>query len=194
MIDSSGKFKLKFDPSCIPSLARQYMMTGKGAEKDAAMAAAGQCIVGGQRTRANLAIIYRWKSARSIRHLCRNEDADIDRCLLQAVQARDDDRAAITALVRIPALRSGLHGFQIPVASAVLTALFPKLFTVIDYKALGSLGFPQASPGVDFYLEYLCACRHISEENKTCLRTLDRALWQWWTNQEAAEKQARKGR
>lgn len=156
------------------------------------MAAAGQRIVEGERTRANVEIIYRWKSARAVGHLSRNEDADIDRCLLQAIEARDDDRAAMTALVRIPALQSGLHGFQVPVASAILTALFPKRFTVIDYKALASLGFPQASPGVDFYLEYLCACRHISEENKTCLRTLDRALWQWWTNQETAEKRARK--
>jgi hypothetical protein len=120
----SGKlFKLQFDPKCIPSLARQYMTTGKGEEKDAAMAKAGQCIVGGKRTRANIEIIYRWKSARAVGHLSRNEDTDIDRCLLQAIEAHDD-RAAITALIRIPALETGLHGFQVPLASAILTAMF----------------------------------------------------------------------
>jgi hypothetical protein len=184
----SGKFELQFDPTLIPSLVHQYMTTGKGAEKDAAMAAAGQSIVDGQWTRANVEIVYRWKSARSVRHLLRNEEPDVDRCLQQAIQAikAQDDRSAMTALIRIRARRSGLHGFQVPLASAILTALCPKRFTVIDYKALNSLGCPQDSPNVDFYLEYLRASRDISGALRICLRTLDRALWQWWKNKETS--------
>lgn len=151
------------------------------------MEKAGQNIVAGQRTLTNLDIIYRWKSARSVGHLARNKPEDIDRCLKQAVDAWDDS-AAMTALVRVSAKQTGLHGVQVPVASAILTAINPKRFTVIDYKALYSLGHPQSSPNVDFYLEYLSACRDIATAQNIGLRTLDRALWQWCTNKEKKEQ------
>jgi hypothetical protein len=189
-MECKSMFELQFNPQCIPSLAAQYLKTGNGAEKDEAMATAGLAINKGERTRKNLEEIYHWKSPRSVHRLAPNQCADIDRSLLQAIHAiqEHDDRAAITALIRTPEREAGLYGVRVPVASAILTAIAPKRFTVIDYKALGSLGCPQESPGVGFYLAYLCACRRICQANQTCLRTLDRALWQWWKNQEQAGK------
>lgn len=178
-------FNLQFAPDQISSLANQYLETGKGAEKDAKMEQAGKDIIAGKRSRKNLGIIYRWKAARAVRYLSKNKTSDIERCLTQAIEAKDD-RSAVTSLVRDAALKIGLHGVRVPVASAILTAIDPDRFTVIDYKALASLGCPQDLPGVGFYLAYLSACRRIAQENKTSLRTLDRAVWQWWTNQEKA--------
>jgi|SRR5580704_2193958 hypothetical protein len=181
----SGRFELQFDPALIPPLVAQYLL--KGRAKDAAMEAAGQRIVAGGRTMANVDVIYRWKSARSVRHLSRNDPADIDKCLLEAMRA-PSDRSAMIALVRVATTGTGLHGFQIPVASAVLTAIDLRHHTVIDYKALSSLGCPNFTLSVDFYLEYLAACRDIAGRLEIDLRTLDRALWQWWKNQEQCAK------
>jgi hypothetical protein len=166
------------------------MTTGKGSEKDARMEAAGRRIVEGQRTLANVDIICRWKSARSAHHLSKNKEVDIDICLEKALKAlqADDELSAMIALIRIPAAQIGLHGVQIAVASAIITALDLTRFTIIDYKALGSLGCPQDHLNVDFYIEYLQACRCISTSHGTSLRTLDRALWQWWKNKETTEK------
>ena len=176
-------FNLQFDPDKISALEKQYLETRKGAEKDARMERAGKEILAGAKTRKNLEIIFRWKAARAVHHLSKNKTKDIRRCLTEAVNAKDD-RSAIVALVRDSSLETGLHGIQVPVASAILTAIFPNRFTVIDYKALASLGCPQDFPGVGFYLEYLRTCRRIKDENRVSLRTLDRALWQWWANRE----------
>jgi hypothetical protein len=84
----------------------------------------------------------------------------------------ETDRAAVAVLV-------GLNGVQVPVASAILTAIDPERFTVIDFRALEALGVTNATMTINYYLEYLDACRGLARENKVPLRTLDRALWQW---------------
>ena len=80
-----------------------------------------------------------------------------------------------------------LHGVDLPVASAILAAIFPERYTVLDYRALEALG--HARHDVHFYEEYLDFCKRLAESNivtpqgdlpaPTPLRTLDRALWEW---------------
>jgi hypothetical protein len=80
-----------------------------------------------------------------------------------------------------------LHGVDIAVASAVLAAIFPERYTVLDYRTLEALG--HARHDVHFYEEYLAFCKRLAESNivqplnelpaSTPLRTLDRALWEW---------------
>jgi hypothetical protein len=55
----------------------------------------------------------------------------------------------------------------------------PERFTVIDFRALESLGVKQAVLTVEFYLEYLGACRGLAKQHDIDIRDLDRALWQW---------------
>jgi hypothetical protein len=70
--------------------------------------------------------------------------------------------------------------FQVPVASAILTAIYPERFTIIDFRALEALNIPeQPYISIDFYLSYLAECRKIASENSVTLRTLECALWQW---------------
>jgi hypothetical protein len=82
------------------------------------------------------------------------------------------DRAAIAVLL-------GLNGVQIPVASAILAAIDPDRFTIIDVRALEALGVTKYVLTINFYLEYLNKCRELARENRVPLRMLDRALWQW---------------
>ena len=70
-----------------------------------------------------------------------------------------------------------------PVASAILTAIDPERCTVIDFRALEALGKKTNDRSVNFYLSYLDACRTLAEEHQVSLRNLDRALWQWSSEQ-----------
>jgi hypothetical protein len=77
------------------------------------------------------------------------------------------------------AVLCGLRGVEIPVASAILTAIDPERYTIIDFRALESLGVKSSWHTVDSYLAYLEQCRELARQNTVSLRELDRALWQW---------------
>ena len=163
------QFKLRFDPTLIPELA------GPGRysfEEDTSALDAGGRIREGQWARANLENIFEWKTrGRGRSRLLKNTDEDIADALKLALMAKTD-RAAVAVL-------TGLSGVGIPVASAILTAIYPERFTIIDVRALEALSVDRAIITVDFYLDYLDACRQLARDNNVPLRTLDRALWQW---------------
>jgi hypothetical protein len=161
------KFKLAFDPQLIPDLAKRYRY-----QDDEVALNAGSLIRDGQCTRENLELIFEWKTnGRGRSRLAKNSDAEISDALNLVLKA-NTDRVAV-------ALLTGLSGVQIPVASAVLTTIYPDRFTIIDFRALHALGVEQPQITVDFYLSYLDQCRHLAKEHNVSLRTLDRALWQW---------------
>lgn len=161
------EFALKFNSSSINDIADRYRFrTDENALK------AGERIRGGQYTRTNLEEIFEWKTkGRGRSRLTKNTNSEIADALQLAVSAKTD-RAAIAVLM-------GLNGIQIPVASAVLTAIDPERFTIIDFRALESLSVKRVNLNINFYLEYLYKCRSLAKENNVSLRTLDRALWQW---------------
>lgn len=160
-------FNLKFDPSLVNDLAGRYSF-----QEDTEALEAGRCIKEGQYSRANLEKIFEWKTnGRGRSRLAKNSDEDIADAL-RLVTAAKTDRAAVAVLL-------GLNGVQVPVASAVLTAIDPEKFTIIDFRALEALGVVQPAININFYLAYLEECRRIAGVNNVSLRTLDRALWQW---------------
>jgi hypothetical protein len=106
-----------------------------------------------------------------------NTDEEIADALALAVRAKTE-RAALAVL-------TGLHGVHVPVASAILTAVDPERYTVIDLRALESLGSKSTDRSVNFYLDYLETCRRLAREHRITLRDLDRALWQWWGERDA---------
>jgi hypothetical protein len=77
----------------------------------------------------------------------------------------------------------------VPVASAVLTAIEPERYTVIDFRALEALGSDSTDRSVNFYLAYLDFCRLLAKAHRIKLRDLDRALWQWSDDQPVQEEQ-----
>jgi hypothetical protein len=170
---STAEFRLRFEPADIPRLAKCY-----GPEQDDAALDAGRRIRQGEYTRKNLSKIFEWKTkGRGRSRLLRNTDDEIADALRLAVNAKTA-RAAIAVL-------TGLHGVQVPVASAILTAIDPEHYTVIDFRALEALGSKSADRSVNFYLDYLAACRQLAKDHRATLRDLDRALWQWSDEQSA---------
>lgn len=73
----------------------------------------------------------------------------------------------------------GLVGVQLPVASAILTAIDPARFTISDFRAFEALSASDCYLDLQLYLDYLVFCRGLALRTNTTLRTLDKALWQW---------------
>lgn len=141
------------------------------AEDESALEA-GRRIKAGDFSRIHLQTIYRWKTRdRGKSRLVRNTDDEIKDALRLAVSAREP-RSAIAVL-------TGLYGVDTPVASAITTVIHPKVHTILDYRALESLGNPTADRSIPFYLSYLAYCTGLAIGWRMPLRSLDRALWQW---------------
>ncbi|HYM11109.1 MAG TPA: hypothetical protein VEU62_10260 [Bryobacterales bacterium] len=170
---SKNGFQLQFAPAHIKQLAARYVY-----EDDTEALQAGRRIAAGDHCRANIEAIFRWKTGgRGISRLRRNSDVEIRDALRLAANA-ETERAAISVLC-------GLSGVEIPVASAILTAIDPERYTIIDFRALEALGVKSTWHTVDSYLAYLTACRDLARQNAISLRELDRALWQWSKEQPA---------
>ena len=141
---------------------------------------AGEAIRNGDYSLASLEAIVRWKSERVVHYLIGNSNEKIRRALAVAASPHASTEEAVKALLE-------LHGVDIPVASAVLAAIYPERYTVMDYRALEALG--HARHDVRFYEEYLAFCKHLADSDivkpqaelpgPTRLRALERALWQW---------------
>jgi hypothetical protein len=138
---------------------------------------AGLAIREGDRTPATLQTIVHWKSPRIVPLFKKNSTEEVKAALDVAV-SHTTVAEAMVALIK-------LQGVGIPVASAILTAIYPERYTVIDFRALETLGYTD----VTFYIAYLDFCRDLAKQDlvpaqidlpaPTKLRALDRALWQW---------------
>jgi hypothetical protein len=175
-------FQLQPAEAELQDLAEQYWQTAGEKEHELEKAAfeAGEAIRNGDYSLANLEAIVRWKSERAVQVLIGNSNDKIRRALTVAASLESSTETAVKALL-------DLHGIDIALASAVLAAIFPERYTVLDYRTLEALG--HARHDVHFYEEYLAFCKRLAESNivrpqselpaPTPLRTLDRALWEW---------------
>jgi hypothetical protein len=161
------EFHLMFDPSELSKYADRYPQ-----EDDELALEAGRRIAAGEYSRANLSTIFKWKTGgRGAVRLAKNTDEEIADSLRLALDAITD-RCAIAVL-------TGLCGVHVPVASAIMTVLKPKTYTIIDYRALEALSYVGNYHSIEFYLLYLLFCRQLARRLGIDLRRLDRALWQW---------------
>ncbi|KQP40048.1 hypothetical protein ASF49_21320 [Methylobacterium sp. Leaf104] len=165
---------LPFPPSEIARLASGYRLDAK----ERAACAAGARIRNGACTRENLAPILTWKvSDRGRSRPQRNSDEEVADALRIALLAATP-RVAVSVL-------TGLSGVAVPVASAILAAIRPEHYTVIDPRGLKALGCgplqigAKASLPLDLYLHYLGFCRDIALRCGVTLQILERALWEW---------------
>jgi len=175
-------FQLQPAEAELQELAEQYWEDigekDRNLEKEAFEA--GRAIRNGEATLANLEAIVRWKSERAVQYLIGNSSEKIRRALAAAASPDATTETAVKALTE-------LHGVDLPVASAILAAIYPERYSVLDYRTLEALG--HARHDVRFYEEYLSFCKRLAESNivspqselpaPTPLRTLDRALWEW---------------
>jgi hypothetical protein len=181
-IEMVAYFQLQPAEAELQDLAEQYWQTAGEKEHELEKAAfeAGEAIRNGDYSLANLEAIVRWKSERAVQVLICNSNEKIRRTLSVAASPESSTETAVKALL-------DLHGIDIALASAVLAAIFPERYTVLDYRTLEALG--HARHDVRFYEEYLAFCKRLAESNivtpqselpaPTPLRTIDRALWEW---------------
>jgi hypothetical protein len=175
-------FQLQPAESELQQLAEQYWQKSGEKEHELEKAAfeAGKAIRSGDYSLANLEAIVRWKSERAVQYLIGNSDERVRHVLAVAAAPESATEAAVKALLE-------LHGVDISVASAILAAIYPERYTVLDYRVLEAVGY--ARHDVHFYEEYLAFCKRLADSNivkpqselpgPTPLRTLDRALWEW---------------
>jgi hypothetical protein len=166
------EFALKFAPSEIDSLAERY---GYAQDDDALLA--GERIASGDYGMDNLKVIVNWKSRRRAALIDNNRDDHVAVALQFASASSTPEAMAVAVL-------TALHGVGIPMASAILTAINPERYTILDFRALQSLGIENWPDTIGFYVRYLDACRELAAVHGKSLRTLDRALWQWSKEQE----------
>ena len=175
-------FQLQPAETDLQELAEQYWEKAGEKEQSLEKAAfeAGEAIRNGDFSLGNLEAIVRWKSERVVHYLIANSNEKIRRVLAAVTAPEATTEAAVKALL-------DLQGVDIPVASAILAAIYPERYTVLDFRALEALG--HARHDVRFYEEYLDFCKRLAESNivkpqsglpaPTPLRALDRALWEW---------------
>jgi len=174
-------FELQPEVSRLQQLAEDYWTANPGEfELEKAAFEAGKKIREGDFSVENLATIVKWKSARVVHYLRENSSEKVKQALERATAPEAKARDAILSLVQ-------LHGVGIPVASAILTAIFPERYTIIDFRALEALG--HGLQDASFYEKYLAFCKNLADSGviqpqkdrpaATALRALDRALWQW---------------
>lgn len=115
-----------------------------------------------------------------VHYLIGNSSESIRTALAVAASPKASTEDAVNALV-------ALRGVDIMIASAILTAIYPDRYAVLDHRALEALG--HARHDVKFYSEYNATLRHLAEcgmvkaqtdlPAPTALHALERALWQW---------------
>lgn len=169
-------FKLQPTDSEIPGLIGRYE-----AKEDDDFLAAGARILKGDFSKENLLIIYQWKLQAYKRfdhkgnYFDKNSDEDVSRILQSTIKAAVEAQTPERALHELQLLK----GIGPPVASAILTAIFPDRFTVIDVMALRALGVTEVTKAEALYPKYVAFCGSQAERLGISLRDMDRALWQW---------------
>ena len=123
-----------------------------------------------------LVYIAEWKAARVKGHVMKNDDQFV-REVTQVSLSTKNEKLKIKVLTL-------LNGVQIRMASAILMFCFPDQYTVMDYRAWGSLkAFDKIDGEIDDTFEcwqkYNEICREIAKQNGVSLRKLDKALWQF---------------
>lgn len=74
-----------------------------------------------------------------------------------------------------------LHGVSWPTASVVLHFWHNDPYPILDFRALWSLGFDKQPTyyTFDIWSKYTDFCRRLAKESEVSMRTADRALWQF---------------
>jgi len=150
---------------------------------------AGAAIRGGEHTQVNLEAIVRWKAERALSYLIGNSHQKIKDTLAIVADPNTPLRTSVEALTK-------LRGIDITVATAILSAIHPDLYAVLDFRALEALG--HARHNVEFYQQYVDYLRLMARNleikpqagmpGPTPLHALERALWEWARRRNEAHK------
>ena len=163
------KPSLRFRPSNIRLLATRYDygIDDESLKSLIPEVRQKQCL-----TKRQLRTVAAWKSPRSAGHMERNQ-AQYVREITGIALGEASERARIETLTL-------LDGVSWPTASVILHFFHRCRYPILDYRALWSVRLePPAQYNFEFWWIYVKYCRALARENRTDMRTLDRALWQY---------------
>ena len=164
------KFKLQFDESMIPELAKRYSypLEDKVVEEIGPRSKSR-----GYFTEADFKALCYWKTPRSQSKVNSNPPGIIEEATRIALSTEYEEfRIGVLTL---------LHGVSWPTASVVLHFAHKDPYPIIDYRALWSLGI-KSRPlyyTFDYWWGYVKVCRELADKCRVSMRDLDRALWQY---------------
>ena len=139
-------FSLQFDADKIDEIRRRY----DDATDHEATAAGRRARGRGYYTKPEFITVCRWKSPRISGRAAKNAPGAIHRQTCLAFRASDEEER-MRSLIE-------LAWVGIPVASTLLHFAFPRLYPIIDWRALESLGQKRRSTySIIFWLSYLDA-------------------------------------
>lgn len=125
-----------------------------------------------------LKAICRWKSARSARHVAKNDPLFV-RETTHAALSTPCDRLRIEVLTLLDGVEWPTASVLLHFAAADPTRRNEAAYPILDFRALESLGIPKPPPYTyAFWKQYTDFCRTLARDWQVDMRTLDRALWQ----------------
>lgn len=174
-------FDLRFDKNQIEYWTSRYVYPR---EEYIAETVAPRMKQNGYLSREDFLAICDWKTPRTRKHVEKNSAAFISEVSRIALSTPNEN-------LRIEILTL-LKGVNWPTASVILHFGHTDPYPIIDFRALWSLGveIKQADYNFELWQEYTNYCRKLAFECNVCMRTLDKALWQY--SKENQEKAANK--
>lgn len=115
-----------------------------------------------------------WKSPRPKKYYldANNTNSRIKKITSEAISSTDE-------FFKVMSLQT-ISGVGWPVASVILHYAHPDKYTILDFRALDSLGIAQPSSyNYDFWQNYTNKVVNVSKKFDVSLRTLDKALWMY---------------
>jgi hypothetical protein len=158
-------------------LLTRHLSTEEAAETAALIRELQEARVRGYLTRNDLEKVCRWKSARAIHLIKKNSIARTRMATRRALATRSERR-------RFEALTT-LDGVSAPMASAILTLLYPRRYGVLDIRvwqllyATGAVTKKQSGVGFDFnnWYQFLMIIRYFAKKLHVSARDIERSLF-----------------
>ena len=173
--------KLKFAEQDIRQWADRYVITE---EEEELMSLRDTVRREKRLTKPQLRLVCHWKSRRNDERVRKNDEQFVEEVSRFALTATTE-RARIAALTL-------LDGVMWPTASAILHLFHADRYPMLDRWALASIGYREPTHySFEFWWRYVEFCRDIARRNELDMRTLDRALW-WYTSEQSKKARSEK--
>lgn len=122
--------------------------------------------------RENFIELCLWKSRRPKKSYERNSEELIKEITKFSLKTKNEE-------ARVKSLTC-LYGVSFPVATTILHFAFPDKYSIMDFRAIWSLGWEKpASYTFDFWEKYYSEIQKLSKKFSLPIRTIDKALWQY---------------
>ena len=124
----------------------------------------------GYLTKKEFLAICLWKTSRPKKRYLENKELQIIKITTSAF-SENNEESKIKKLCE-------LRGVAIPVASAILTVVDPKVYGIIDIRCMQELGMKHSYPSIKDWIEYIGILRQLKKQfNLGAVRDIEMALF-----------------